>query len=156
MSRAQTIRRPLGSVGLWTGLVALLLAAPGALATPAASAASASRVTATPFRTPSGQIGCYYTTGPTFLRCDVTYRTRFSGKRCAEGEYGPAFGMTPSARAHALCVSDTAIEPRAPVLRYGTTRRYGPYTCTSRRNGLTCRNGRSHGWTLSRGRQYLF
>ncbi len=119
-------------------------------------AASASRIIAKPFRTPSGHIGCFYTTEPTFLRCDVTYHTRFTGRRCAEGVYGPAFGMTPTGRAHALCVSDSAIEPKAPVLAYGTKKRYGPYVCTSRRTGLTCRNGRGHGWMLSRQRQLLF
>ena len=132
------------------------LAALAALACLGGPASAAKVPLAIPFRTPSGQIGCFYTTGPTFLRCDVRYRTRFTGRRCAEGEYGPAFGMTPAGRAHALCVSDSAIEPRAPVLGYGKTRRFGPYSCTSRRSGLTCTNRTGHGWTLSRSAQKLF
>jgi len=119
-------------------------------------AAAAHAPIAIPFRTPSGQIGCFYTTGPTFLRCDATFRTRFSGRRCREGIYGPAFGMYESGRSRALCVSDSAIEPRAPVLDYGKTRVLGPYVCTSRRSGLTCRNRAGHGWTLSRRQQKLF
>jgi len=108
------------------------------------------------FRTPSGLIGCYYATAPTFLRCDTQYETRFSGKRRCEGDYGQAFGMTARGRAGALCVGDTALDARSPVLAYGRTKRYGPYTCTSRTSGLTCTNRGRHGWTLSKQRQRLF
>jgi hypothetical protein len=134
----------------------LTLSALAALASLLLPAGGSAVPIAKPFRTPSGHIGCYYTTEPTFLRCDVTFRTRFGGKRCAEGDIGHAFGMTANGRARALCVSDTAIEPRAPVLAYGATRRDGPYACTSRPSGLTCKNRKGHGWMLSRRRQKLF
>jgi hypothetical protein len=35
-------------------------------------------------------------------------------------------------------------------LAYGRTWRHGPFTCVSRRTGLTCTNGRGHGLFLSR------
>ena len=122
-----------------------------AVVLPASAAGTAS------FRTPSGLIYCAYASGPTFLRCDTLYRTRFSGrKRCRVGDYGQAFGMTPRGRARALCASDSTYNPRARVIRYGTVRRFGPYKCRSRRSGLTCKNERGHGWKLSRRHQKLF
>jgi hypothetical protein len=108
------------------------------------------------FHTPSKGIYCVYHTGPAFLRCDTSYPTRFSGKKtCRHGDFGQAFGMSPRGRARALCVSDSTHAGRR-VLRYGTTRRFGPYHCTSMRDGLTCSNDRQHGWFLSREKQKLF
>ena len=129
----------------------LLVAALAALAGAAVASAAF-----TPFRTPSGLVGCYYATGPTTLRCDVGYRTRFTGKRKCAGLYGQAFSMSSRGRPRVLCVSDTARDPRAPALAYGRTRHLGPYTCTSRTSGLTCRNSAGHGWTLSRQSVKLF
>jgi hypothetical protein len=127
-------------------LVALFL-----VAAPAASAVYQ------PFRTPSGNIGCYYSTGPAFLRCDTAYDTSFTGKRsCPNGDYGRAFGMSPRGHARALCVGDTALNRQAPAIAYGHSKRFGPYSCTSRTSGLTCHNRAGHGWTLSRQRQRLF
>ncbi|MHB8490963.1 MAG: hypothetical protein ACYDA6_01950 [Solirubrobacteraceae bacterium] len=75
MSHWMTARRSARaghSSGLWW---ALALLAAGALAQTFTVAVGAATPIAQPFRTPSGQMGCYYTTGPTFLRCDTTYRT---------------------------------------------------------------------------------
>lgn len=109
------------------------------------------------FRTPSGLVYCASTTGPTFLRCDTRYRTRFTGTReCEQGDFGQAFGMTKTGRARALCVSDSVYDRKAKVLRYGATRSFGAFKCTARRTGLTCRNPRGHGWLLSREIQKLF
>ncbi len=135
----------------------LALAAPLAGAAPA-GAHSARTSTYQAFRTPSGQIGCYYATGPTVLRCDTAYRTRFTGRRrCVQGEYGSGFSMSPRGPARPICRSDTAVDPSAPALAYGRTRRFGGvYSCTSRQSGLTCRNAVGAGWFLSRQRQTLF
>lgn len=120
-----------------------------------ASTSSASSITS--FRTPSGLIYCAYITGPKFLRCDTHYRTRFSGtKQCREGDYGEAFGMTPHGLAKPLCISDSVFNETARILRYGRTRHYGPFKCTSRRTGLACTNRHHHGWTLSREVQQVF
>jgi hypothetical protein len=139
-------------------VVALVVVCAAALVWAApASAAPASAATASFFRTPSGLIRCAYTTGPTFLRCDTQYRTRFSGtKRCVEGDYGQGFGMTKTGRSRPLCISDSVYNRAAKVLRYGATRRYGPFVCRSRRTGLTCTNRRGHGWTLARETQRVF
>jgi hypothetical protein len=119
-----------------------------------ALAAAAPAHAFTNFRTPSKLIYCAYGKGPSYLRCDTWYRTRFSGtKSCVEGYYGEAFGMNKRGAAQPLCVSDSVYDAHARVLRYGTTRRFGPFTCTSRRTGLTCRNRSGHGWTLSRQKQ---
>ena len=54
-------------------------------------------------------------------------------------------------------MTDAAGHPRSRVLAYGTSRRFGVYTCTSRRSGLTCRNRRTaHGFTVSRESQKVF
>ena len=100
------------------------------------------------FRTPSHNIVCVYSSkggpGP-FLRCDVlslndvgfTLRRRFRAKR--------------------RHVTDSANDPRSKTLPYGTSRRFGPFTCTSRTTGLTCRARRSgHGFFLSRASQRVF
>jgi hypothetical protein len=42
------------------------------------------------------------------------------------------------------------VQNLAPVLRFGQTRRYGSFVCTSRSSGLTCTNRRGHGWWLGR------
>ena len=118
---------------------------------PSAGAASVN------FRTPSGRIYCAYTTGPTFLRCDTLYQTRFSGTReCSQGDFGQGFGMTETGRGRPLCISDSVYDRKAKVLRYGASRSFGPFRCTSRRTGLTCRNPRGHGWVLSRQTQKVF
>ena len=42
------------------------------------------------------------------------------------------------------------VDTRAPILRFGHTRRSGSIVCISRSNGLTCVNRRGHGWRLGR------
>jgi hypothetical protein len=131
-----------GSCAVLSVATALLAAAPAA---------------AVDFRTPSNLIHCAYTQGPRFLRCDTFYRTRFSDTRkCEHGDYGQGFGMRPRGRARVLCISDSTYSEDARVLRYGRTRQFGPFRCTSRRTGLTCKNRRGHGWLLSRAVQRVF
>ena len=137
---------------LATGLLLLALAALPAGAEPTAHPSAFKA-----FQTPSKMIGCYYTTGPTVLRCDTVYHTKYYNKKsCREGVYGDAFAMSRSGKARPICRSDTAINPSAHKLRYGTTKHYGPYTCTSRTTGLTCKNKRGHGWKLSKQKQRVF
>ncbi|HEX2015763.1 MAG TPA: DUF6636 domain-containing protein [Solirubrobacteraceae bacterium] len=161
--------RTLNTIGLV--LLPLLVALPtlpaGAAPTAQAGAAPTARAGAAPtaragavkfFRTPSGSIGCAYLSGSgSDLRCDVRFSTRFQGKhKCTEGDYGQSFSMTARGRAAPRCASDTVLMTTSPVLAYGHTRRYGAFTCTSKKSGLTCRNSRRHGWTLSRQSQRLF
>jgi hypothetical protein len=136
-------------VKLAVALAAVLLAA-----VPAAGATTkAARIQT--FRTPSGHIGCAYDT--TMLRCDVDDVADPAARpRSCDLDYGSAFAVTKTGRARRLCVGDTAMDPDARVLAYGRTRRYGPFTCTSRTTGLRCTTAAGHGFTLSRDAQKLF
>ena len=122
-------------------LIALLAAA--TLAFPAGAAAAL-----TPFQTPSRQIVCLYVTemGPApLIRCDL----RFLNDR--------AVVLPGSGRARLLKVTDAVGDPGAPVLRYGSSRRFGRFTCTSRSTGLTCRHrGNGHGFTVRRASQRVY
>ncbi len=56
-----------------------------------------------------------------------------------------------------MCVTDTVIAPRAPVLAYGTSTVVGDFGCTSRQNGIRCYYLPSkHGFWLSQERPVLF
>lgn len=112
------------------------------------------------FRTPSGNIGCLYakTAGSRpELRCDLAQVAHPAPKPAScEFDWGHAFGVSTRGRAHRLCVSDSAMDPGAPVLRYGRTRRFGPFSCTSKTTGLRCVAPSGHGFKLSRAQQKLF
>ena len=108
-------------------------------------AAASAEAKVSHFRTPSHNIVCLYSSsggpGP-YLRCDVlslndtgfTLRRRYRAKR--------------------RHVTDSVSDPRSRAIPYGTSRRFGPFTCTSRTTGLTCRSRPSgHGFFLSRRRQ---
>ena len=116
-----------------------------------------------PFRTPSGNIGCYYASAspgvPTHLRCDIRSGLRPKPPRprgCVDLEWGDSYEMAVTGRVHITCHGDTAIDPHARVLRYGTTWRRGGFTCTSKTSGLRCRNRSGHGFFLSRRHSYRF
>lgn len=119
-------------------LVALVL-----LAAAPATAVATLRV----FRTPSGAVGCAYYRDPSSapsVRCDV------------RGGGDHAWTVRATGRARRTRATDTVLDPRAPVLAYGHTRRFGRIACTSRPTGLTCRNADGHGFTLARERQRIF
>ena len=118
---------------------AVTLAVLALLTLPAAASARS-------FHTPSRNIACLYraTGGPgPHLRCDVhsLNDTAFRLDRTHKGK-----------RVH---VTDAV--PAGRVLPYSRSLRLGPFTCTSRRTGLTCRSRPSkHGFFLSRARQRVF
>jgi hypothetical protein len=119
-------------VSLFVVLVALLGAAVPALARD------------TVFATPSKKIACrIYDPAKQGLeiRCDLFFLN------------DRAVRMTRRGRARLIHVTDTIGDPRAPVLHYGKTKRVGPFTCTSRRTGLSCHNRNGHGFTVSREHQ---
>jgi hypothetical protein len=106
------------------------------------------------FRTPSGNIGCLAGTGPTYLRCDIKsgLKPRPPQPRdCRHLAFGDSVGMSATSRPIFICHGDTVFVPNAKVLAYGTAYTFGPFRCTSRPAGLTCRNAAGHGWFLSRG-----
>jgi hypothetical protein len=99
------------------------------------------------FRSPSGAIGCIYYRDPdtkAFLRCDV------------EGTGDRAWRIHRHGHARRIHVTDTVLDPRAPVLAYGRTRSFGSMRCTSRMTGITCKNRDGHGFRLSRQKQRTF
>jgi hypothetical protein len=121
---------------------------------PAASAGGSAS-----FRTPSKNIYCARErlTHTDFLRCDVQkLRHKASRPKGCQFGFGNSFGMKPRGRAHALCVSDSVFDSHAKVLPYGTTRKYGPFSCDSETTGLRCTNRSGHGFSLNRTRFRLF
>jgi hypothetical protein len=110
------------------------------------------------FKTPSGNIGCIYSSGPDYLRCDI--RSGLVPKPphpqdCGEA-YGDSVSMNRTSRPHLVCHGDTALDPKARALAYGTSIHVGPFTCRSRTSGLTCSNAAGHGFFLSRQSYRLF
>jgi len=148
--RVATVRKP-----ILMAMMMVLLAPAGARA-----AATTAATTLTAFQTPSKHIACMYSRGggqPAELRCDVA-GVRTPPKRPASCalDYGTAFGLKATGRATRLCVGDTVLDPKAPVLAYGRTRHYGPFTCTAKTSGLRCTTRAGHGFALSRQTQKLF
>jgi hypothetical protein len=140
-----------------------VLAAALAAALLAVLPASASRSEVKLFKTPSGNIGCVYDSAlgggiGAALRCDI--RSGLNPKparpRNCDLDFGDSIGINRTGRAYVVCHGDTALDPRAPVLRYGTTWRRNGFTCTSRTTGLRCTNASGHGFFLSRERWSRF
>jgi hypothetical protein len=112
------------------------------------------------FSSPSRSIGCLYTSTSDgkSLRCDLAHVDHPKPKPAScEFDYGQAFGLNPTGRAKRLCYSDTVMNASAPVLAYGKTRRFGPFTCrVHRTRGMRCTSRTGHGFRLSRHRQKLW
>jgi hypothetical protein len=110
------------------------------------------------FQTPSHNIGCV--ADAKSIRCDTRFVTKYSQPRYkpkgCDVDWGP-LGMGPTGRPHVLCVGDTALDPKATVLKYGQSRLFaGKFRCTSRTSGLRCQNRSGHGFFISREKQSLF
>lgn len=111
-----------------------------------------------PFRSPSGNIGCYVDTSAG-ARCDIAERdwtvSRPAG--CpSDMDFGQGLIVTRRGRGHVVCAGDTALGA-GKILAYGRSVSAGRYTCTSRTSGVTCRNGKSgHGFFISRASYRLF
>lgn len=95
------------------------------------------------FQTPSKKIACrVYDEGRGLvIRCDLFFLN------------DRAVRMTRHGKARLIHVTDTIGDPKAQILRYGRTKRVGPFTCTSRRTALSCHNRDGHGFTVSREHQ---
>ena len=50
---------------------------------------------------------------------------------------------------HVVCAGDTALDPSASALAYGTASRVGGSECVSRTDGVTCVNRSGHGFFIS-------
>ena len=104
------------------------------------------------FRMPSKNIACGYFTGfgPVTLRCDIFsgLKPRPRGK-CDNDWVGVSMGR---GKAGPTCAGDTVYDPKAPVLKYGSVWKRGPFTCLSLLIGLSCTNRTGHGFFLSKER----
>lgn len=107
------------------------------------------------FRTPSDNIAC--TVFDSHLRCDISKNQAKlppPPKDC-NLDWGNAFEMSQRGLSIRQCVGDT-VYAKQPILVYGKTWQFSGFTCTSRTNGLTCRNQDGHGWFINRLQQKLF
>jgi hypothetical protein len=117
-----------------------------------AASAQGSRDGFVPFRMPSGNIACAYITGfgPVTLRCDILSGLRPEPRRRCELDWtGLSMGR---GSATPTCAGDTVYDRKAPVLRYGSVWRRGPFTCVALLIGLSCTNRTGHGFFLSKER----
>ena len=139
----------------------LLLLAMGLVMATVASSVSASAPSKYPkffpFRSPSGNIGCYiYKKG---ARCDIrehTWPTPPKPSSC-DVDYGQGLGVSQHGRAGYVCAGDTALDPSAPVLAYGDRISKGNIRCASKTKGMRCVNrDTKHGFFLSRDVVHLF
>ena len=142
------LRRPL--------IAACVLATSAVVAVGPAAASSS----VTSFRTPSKNIYCaweHLSGSQQVLRCDVRQLTHQAPKPSGcQFDAGSSFGMNPTGRAAALCVSDSVYNPRAKAIAYGKSRRFGSFRCSSKTNGLRCTNRSGHGFFLNRTSYKLF
>ena len=140
-----------------------LFLAAGAVAACAALAGSATAkgpafVT---FLTPSGNIGCGYSSGmgPRSLRCDIASGLKPRPRRpkdCVHLNWGDSYTMNVNGRPIVTCHGDTEIIKGSKVIAYGKTWSRGGFECRSRASGLTCKNASRDGWFLSRRHSYRF
>ncbi len=111
------------------------------------------------FRSPSGNIKCSYnpkglgSAGFTpVLKCSLDhadYGLRLQ-RRCEAGDWH-GFTMTPSRKPMIFCPGGASGDrPVYRTLAYGQRWQRGPFTCTSRVTGATCRNRTGHGLFISR------
>jgi hypothetical protein len=113
------------------------------------------------FRSPTGNIHCQFFAmdGDETIRCDLRQVSNRSlpRPRDCDLEWGQAFEISGRAtRGTPLCYGDTVQDERLPVLPYGQRWQRSGLACLSEQIGVTCRNARGHGFTLSRAKQSVF
>jgi hypothetical protein len=131
----------------------------GTSTSPSPSQPPTSFVSDASFQSPSGNIGCMIISGT--ARCDIVHHAFALPPRPASCphivDFGQGLIVEGSAPAHIVCAGDTARDPAAPKLPYGTASRVEEFTCVSRTEGVTCTSRVSgHGFFLSIQRYLLF
>lgn len=109
------------------------------------------------FLTPSRNIGCAISRGS--VRCDIGQHVYREPKKPAgcHGDYGQSIAVARTGIASFVCVTDTVISRRAPILAYSTSTVVGDFGCTSRQSGIQCYYLPSkHGFWMSQERPVLF
>ena len=103
------------------------------------------------FSAPSKNIACVFVDAQ--VRCDINKHDWPTPARPASCELDYGNGLSVGAgRADFTCAGDTVLsEPTAQVLEYGQSVTVQDLTCTSQKEGVTCRNTvTGHGFTLAK------
>ena len=113
------------------------------------------------FRSPSGNIKCLYIpTSGGFMYCTIgqaNYRRQLTAY-CAQPRFGvdwAGFTLGKKRKGSVECSGGTLYEPSTQhpkyvTLPYGQTWKRSVFTCTSRINGVMCKNPAGHGLFVSR------
>lgn len=124
--------------------VAFTLLATTVLAAVPAQASAALRT----FRSPSGNLGCMFYSDaqtPRTVRCEW------------RGGNDRAVTLTERGKGKRIKITDSVMDPKAKILAYGRTTKFGSLRCTSRTTGITCRSTRSkHGFMVSMQKQRVY
>lgn len=119
--------------------------------TPAGSEAPTRFVHLTEFRSPSGNIGCMIFSGG--VRCDIARRSWSPPPRPAscpsQVDFGQGLEVGSGGHGTFVCAGDTARNPSAARLPYGTATSAAGIDCVSRASGITCTNAGGHGFFIS-------
>lgn len=116
----------------------------------------------TVFQSPTGNIVCgMFDDGPdSGVRCDMysmTVQSITTPPPDCEFDWGSSFWIGAAAsRGGLACVSDPVAVPPIPTLGYGRSMTFGGVTCTSEKTGMTCKNSRGHGFSISKAKQRVF
>ncbi len=126
-------------------------------------ATSATAMELRSFRTPSDNIHCLFIAdddGRSSVECELRKRNGVKPvlpkPADCDLDWGNRFALDAEGRAGMVCHGDTLISPDAPVLGYGKQADWNGIACASAESGLTCRNRKGSGFTLSRAKQSLF
>ena len=104
------------------------------------------------FRSPTGNVGCILIGG--LARCDIAKRDWSPPPHPAscpnQVDFGQGLEVGESGKGHFVCAGDTARDPSAARLPYGTASQVGSFICVSRPSGMTCTNRHNgHGFFIS-------
>ena len=103
------------------------------------------------FRSPSGNIGCMLIAGT--ARCDIerrSWRPPPRPKDCpGVVDFGQGIEIATSGAARFVCAGDTARDPAAPTLAYGSSSEADGFTCESATSGVACKRADGHGFFIS-------
>jgi hypothetical protein len=116
-----------------------------------ATAGESSEQSSEQFRTPSNNIHCLLFDDS--LRCMVLDYVGKEPRKPADCDLDWGAGATLEVRGRAslfVCAGDTIQDNEAPLLAYGTSKKYGSFRCASALAGLTCVNRSNRGFFLSR------
>jgi len=94
-------------------------------------------------------------------RCDLRQRSWSPPPRpksCPNVvDFGQGLIVSSSGPGQLVCAGDTALDPSAPTLPYGTDTVVGGFRCASRTTGMTCTNASDgHGFFIARETYRIF